>query len=71
MIQQPSHTANNITAAPTGVRGPVGPFDVRAFLDPAGISRRMVHYARSSVVFAQGGPANSVFYIHEGGVRAG
>ena len=44
-------------------------FDVRAFLDSAGISRRIVRYARASVVFAQGGPANSVFYIQEGGVK--
>ena len=45
------------------------PFDVRAFLDSAGISRRIVRYARASVVFAQGGPANSVFYIQQGGVK--
>jgi CRP/FNR family transcriptional regulator, cyclic AMP receptor protein len=42
---------------------------VRAFLDSAGISRRIVRYARASVVFAQGGPANSVFYIQQGGVK--
>ena len=45
------------------------PFDVRAFLDSAGISRRIVRYARASVIFAQGGPANSVFYIQQGGVK--
>jgi hypothetical protein len=49
---------------PPAVRGPVAPFDMRAFLDSAGITRRKVlRYARASVVFAQGGPANSVFYI--------
>ena len=45
------------------------PFDVRAFLDSAGISRRIVRYARASIVFAQGGQANSVFYIQQGGVK--
>jgi len=44
------------------------PFDVGAFLDSAGISRRIVRYPRASVVFAQGSPANSVFYIQQGGV---
>jgi len=44
-------------------------FDVRAFLDSAGLSRRLVRYARAAVVFAQGGRANSVFYIQHGGVK--
>ena len=47
----------------------LAPFDVRAFLDSAGISRRIVRYARASVIFAQGGPAGSVFYIQQGGVK--
>jgi CRP-like cAMP-binding protein len=69
MVRQRNRPANNVTATPPVVHGPVGPFDVRAFLDSAGISRRIVRYARASVVFAQGGPANSVFYIQEGGVK--
>ena len=48
---------------------PPGPFDVHAFLDSAGVSRRIVRFARGAVVFAQGSPANSVFYIQEGGVK--
>ena len=48
---------------------PPGPFDVHAFLDSAGASRRIVRFARGAVVFAQGSPANSVFYIQEGGVK--
>ena len=45
------------------------PFDVQAFLDSAGVSRRIVRFARASVVFAQGAQAQSVFYIQEGGVK--
>ena len=48
---------------------PPGPFDVHSFLDSAGVSRRIVRFARGAVVFAQGSPANSVFYIQEGGVK--
>jgi CRP-like cAMP-binding protein len=45
------------------------PFDVRAFLDSAGVSRRIMRFARGAVVFPQGAPANSVFYIQAGGVK--
>jgi len=49
--------------------GPWPLLDVRAFLDSVGVSRRIVRYARDSVVFAQGGPATSVFYVQQGGVK--
>jgi CRP-like cAMP-binding protein len=48
---------------------PPGPFDVHAFLDSAGVSRRIVSFARGAVVFAQGSSANSVFYIQDGAVK--
>ena len=48
---------------------PLPAFDVHAFLDSAGISRRVVRFARGAVVFSQGSPASSVFYIQSGGVK--
>ena len=51
------------------MRSSLTPFDVHAFLDSAGVSRRIVRFARGSIVFAQGGQANSVFYIQQGGVK--
>ena len=45
------------------------PFDVHAFLDSAGVSRRIVRVARGVVMFAQGAQAKSVFYIQTGGVK--
>ena len=48
---------------------PPAPFDVHAFLESAGVSRRIVRFARGTAVFAQGGQANSVFYIQDGGVK--
>ena len=68
MAPRRSHAAKHVTA-PRALPGSLSPFDVRAFLDSAGISRRIVRCARASVVFAQGGPANSVFYIEHGGVK--
>jgi CRP-like cAMP-binding protein len=44
-------------------------FDLQAFLDSAGISRRIVRYARGAVVFAQGSAANSVLYVQDGAVK--
>jgi CRP/FNR family cyclic AMP-dependent transcriptional regulator len=51
------------------VRNALTPFDVHAFLDSAGVSRRIVRFARESVVFAQGAEAHNVFYIQQGGVK--
>jgi CRP/FNR family transcriptional regulator, cyclic AMP receptor protein len=51
------------------VAAPSPAFDVDAFLESAGVSRRTVRFARNRVVFAQGTPADSVFYLQEGGVK--
>jgi CRP-like cAMP-binding protein len=58
-----------IASTPRPARTLLPPFDVRAFLDSAGVSRRIVRFARASVVFAQGDRASSVFYIQQGGVK--
>jgi CRP/FNR family cyclic AMP-dependent transcriptional regulator len=44
-------------------------FDVQAFLDSAGVARRVVEYRKSQKIFSQGDPAASVLYIQQGGVR--
>ncbi len=44
-------------------------FNVQAFLDSAGVSRRIVEYQRSQKIYAQGDPATSVMYIQNGGVK--
>src|SRR5687767_6178184 len=45
------------------------PFDVHSFLESAGVSRRVMRFAPGALLFAQGRPANSVFYIQDGGVK--
>jgi CRP/FNR family cyclic AMP-dependent transcriptional regulator len=45
------------------------PFDLHAFLESAGVSRRIIRIAPGAVVFAQGAQANSVFYIQDGAVK--
>jgi CRP-like cAMP-binding protein len=44
-------------------------FDVEAFLDTAGLSRRLLRFARKGRLFVQGAAANSVFYIQSGQVK--
>src|ERR1700704_4981656 len=44
-------------------------FDVQAFLDSAGVVRRVVEYRRSQKVYSQGDPATSVMYVQKGGVK--
>ena len=44
-------------------------FDAQAFLDSAGVSRKVVEYRKSQKICSQGDPASSVMYIQKGGVR--
>ena len=44
-------------------------FDLREFLDSAGVRRKITKYPRSTVIFSQGNPAAEVFYIQQGSVK--
>ena len=44
-------------------------FDAQAFLDSAGVARKVVRYRRSATMFSQGDAGGSVLYIQKGGVR--
>jgi CRP-like cAMP-binding protein len=44
-------------------------FNVQAFLDSAGVARRIVEYRRSQKIYSQGDPANNVLYIQKGGIK--
>jgi CRP-like cAMP-binding protein len=44
-------------------------FDPQAFLDSAGVARRVVEYRRSEKLYTQGDPATSVMYVQKGGVK--
>ena len=46
-----------------------GTFTAQAFLDSAGVARKIVEYRRAEVIFAQGDPCDSVLYIQKGGVK--
>jgi CRP/FNR family transcriptional regulator, cyclic AMP receptor protein len=44
-------------------------FDAQAFLDSAGVERRIVEYRKSQKIYSQGEPAKNVLYIQEGGIK--
>src|ERR1700735_3705052 len=44
-------------------------FNAQAFLDSAGIARRIVEYRKSQKIYSQGDPATSVLYIQNGGIK--
>lgn len=44
-------------------------FDVQAFLDSAGVARKVVHFRRNEALFSQGDSARNVLYIQKGGVK--
>jgi CRP/FNR family cyclic AMP-dependent transcriptional regulator len=44
-------------------------FDVRAFLDSAGVARRIVDIPADAVIYAQGDACAEVMYIHTGAVK--
>ena len=48
---------------------PKAPFNAQAFLDSAGVARRVVDFRANETVFTQGDPADSVMYVRHGGVK--
>jgi CRP/FNR family transcriptional regulator, cyclic AMP receptor protein len=46
-----------------------GEFDARAFLDSAGVSRKVRQFKSADIIFTQGTPAETVMYIQAGGVK--
>lgn len=45
------------------------PFDAQAFLDSAGVARKVVEYKNQQTVFTQGDAATSILYIQKGSVK--
>jgi len=57
-----------IKSSKTNHRGN-GSFNAQAFLDTAGVSRKMTEYRRNESIYAQGDPATTVMYVQKGGVK--
>ncbi len=44
-------------------------FNVQAFLDSAGVARKIVEYRKSQKIYAQGDLAKNILYIQNGGIK--
>src|SRR5215208_1998259 len=55
--------------APPTTSPSIPPFELKHFLDSAGIKRKITKYARSAVVFGQGDAATDVFYVQQGSIK--
>jgi len=44
-------------------------FDAQAFLDSAGVAKRVREFKRADIIFSEGAAADSVMYIQKGGVK--
>src|SRR5580765_4761272 len=44
-------------------------FNAQAFLDSAGVDKKVKHFKKAEIVFSQGSPADSVMYIQEGAIK--
>jgi CRP/FNR family cyclic AMP-dependent transcriptional regulator len=59
-IMKPKKLRNN---------GKAGLFDAQAFLDTAGVARKVMDYHRGESIYSQGEAATTVMYIQKGGVK--
>jgi CRP-like cAMP-binding protein len=63
--------ATRKTAAPVEPPAalPLAAFNLHEFLESAGVTRRIVKYARGAAVFSQGDAATDVFYLQQGSIK--
>jgi CRP-like cAMP-binding protein len=60
---------NTSKRKPNGVSKQKIAFNAQAFLDSAGVARKVQEFKKGETIFSQGAPAASVMYIQEGGVK--
>ena len=65
----PRRVSINIPRSPKKAHSKDPAFDVKLFLDSAGLGRKVDKFRKKETVFAQGAPAKTVMYIQEGGVK--
>src|SRR6266699_4032763 len=49
--------------------GALAAFNAQAFLDTAGVARKVMDYRRGESIYSQGEAAETVMYIQKGGVK--
>jgi CRP/FNR family transcriptional regulator, cyclic AMP receptor protein len=64
-----AHVLDKASAYPRQVPRTAPSFNAQAFLDSAGLSKRIVQYGPAEMVFSQGDRCDAVMYIQTGGVK--
>ena len=59
----------NMTLKKLKKNGKAGSFDPQAFLDTAGVARKIAEFRRGESIYSQGEAAESVMYVQKGGVK--
>src|SRR6266403_2232851 len=59
----------NTTLKKLKKNGKAGSFDPQAFLDTAGVARKIAEFRRGESIYSQGEAAESVMYVQKGGVK--
>lgn len=70
-MPRPPHRRKSVKAhrSPTKKTSKSSVFDVKLFLDSAGLGREVSRFRAKEIVFAQGDPATNVAYLQEGRVK--
>jgi CRP/FNR family transcriptional regulator, cyclic AMP receptor protein len=66
-VDRPKPVKRRRSRKKASLRSPA--FDVKLFLDSAGLGRKVGRFRAKETVFAQGDPAKNVMYIQQGGVK--
>jgi CRP-like cAMP-binding protein len=69
MSSSTRHASTKVRPPPRKANSNSLAFDVKLFLDSAGVGRRVVKFRAKDIAFAQGDPAANVLYIQEGSVK--
>jgi CRP/FNR family cyclic AMP-dependent transcriptional regulator len=59
----------NVKREKPGKDGKINSFNAQAFLDNAGVARKVTEYRRNESIYSQGDAAETVMYVQKGGVK--
>jgi CRP/FNR family transcriptional regulator, cyclic AMP receptor protein len=59
----------NVKREKSGKDGKINSFNAQAFLDNAGVARKVTEYRRNESIYSQGDAAETVMYVQKGGVK--
>jgi CRP-like cAMP-binding protein len=65
----PGRVSAKVRRSPQKANSNTPAFDVKAFLDSAGVTGKVVEYRRSEKIYSQGDPIKGVKYLQKGGVK--